>query len=186
MFPSGCRGRKSMPLRVGADPDEGPDSVAADRDGAAAAVEADRDRPAAGRAAVGEIGVVDLAARLDGSHGAQWPGAGGACAVPARAVPPPDLGIEFSAVAVAVPVHDGEAVIAVADDRQHAGVARVPAAAGEHLLRDEPRVVRRHRLTRSGWSAAAAASLRPRAGHRPAAMSWRYHPPGMAMVAASS
>src|ERR1019366_4256179 len=184
MFPSGCRGRKSMPLRVGADPDEGPDSVAADRDGAAAAVEADRDRPAAGRAAVGEIGVVDLAARLDGSHGAQWPGAGGACAAPARAVPPPDLGIEFSAVAV--PVHDGEAVIAVADGRQHAGVARVPAAAGEHLLRDEPRVVRRHRLTRSGWSAAAAASLRPRAGHRPAAMSWRYHPPGMAMVAASS
>src|SRR5450755_2982788 len=170
MFPSGRRGRKSTPLRVGADPDEGPDSVAADRDGAAA---------------VGEIGVVDLAARLDGSHGAQWPGAGGACAVPARAVPPPDLGIEFSAVAV--PVHDGEAVIAVADDRQHAGVARVPAAAGEHLLRDEPRVVRRHRLTRSGWSPAAPASLTaprrspPRAGHRPAAMSWRYHPPGMAM-----
>jgi hypothetical protein len=57
-----------MPLRVGADPDEGPDSVAADRDGAAAAVEADRDRPAAGRAAVGEIGVIDLAARLDGSQ----------------------------------------------------------------------------------------------------------------------
>src|ERR1035437_8644976 len=112
MFPSGRRGRKSMPLRVGADPDEGPDSVAADRDGAEAAVAADRDRPAAGGAARGGKGGLDLAAGCAGAQGAQGPGAGGAGPAPPRAGPPPYFGIEVSPGAGPFPFHYGEAVIA--------------------------------------------------------------------------
>jgi hypothetical protein len=65
---SGLAGdRKAMTAGVGADLDEGPDSFAAHRDLVEAALEVDRDRTAAGGAAEGKEGIVDLPAGLHGT-----------------------------------------------------------------------------------------------------------------------
>src|ERR1039457_607375 len=146
MFLSSRQGRKFVAVGAGAGLDEGPDPVAADGDVVEAVVEADRDRLTSGRAAVGEVGVADAAARSLGSEVAEWACAGGARAVPASAAPLPHLGFQLSAVAV--PVHDREAVIAVAGDRQDAGVTGVPAAVSKDLLLGQARVVRWHRQAR--------------------------------------
>jgi len=64
----------------GAGFDERPDSEVADGDLIEAAVEGDRDRLASRGAAVGEVGVVDLAAGLHGTQAVEWPCAGRASA----------------------------------------------------------------------------------------------------------
>jgi methylated-DNA-[protein]-cysteine S-methyltransferase len=70
---SGRWARESAAMRVGADLDEGPDSVVADWDLVEMAVEVDGNRLASGRAAVGDVGVADPAAGLHGAKVVERP-----------------------------------------------------------------------------------------------------------------
>jgi hypothetical protein len=101
-FWSGGWGREATSVGVGAELVEGPDSVAAHRDLVEAAVELDGDRLAAGGAAEGKAGVMDLPAGVHGTEMAEWPCSGGARGRPGPAVPDPGFGLEFGAVAVPV------------------------------------------------------------------------------------
>lgn len=132
-----------MAVGVGADFDECPDAMAIDGCGVQAAVEADSDGLSSRGAAVGEVGVADLAAGLNGADILERACAGGTAIGPGAVLPGPGFGFEFAAVTVAI--DEGESVVAVAGDSDDAGVAGMPSAVGEDIFRGERGVLRLHR-----------------------------------------
>src|SRR5215813_1595177 len=147
MFWSSRGGRVSVAVRAGADFDECPDAEAVDGGGVELVVEGDGDGLASWGAAVGEVGVADVAACLHRADVLEGACAGGTAAGPGAVLPGPDFGFEFAAVAIAV--DEGEAVVAIAGDSDDAGVAGMPSAVGEDIFCGEGAVVRLHQRVRS-------------------------------------
>jgi hypothetical protein len=79
-------------------------------------LELDSDDLAAGDATVGKEGVPEATARDQRAETIERPCAEGARTVPAAVFPPPQLLFEFRTIPVAI--HQGEAVVAVADRDQ--------------------------------------------------------------------
>jgi hypothetical protein len=99
-------------------------------------LELDGDDVAGGDATVGKESVAEAAARGQRAETIERPCARRARAVPAAVLPPPQLLFELRAVPVAV--HQGEAIVTIADCDQDPGVPPMPAAQGQDLLGAQP------------------------------------------------